>query len=425
MHITHLIRPLVLMLVITLMSCDRDTQWKGQGAIRKVNTETVPIQHQLKGEFNLGNGVYYSNDFSGARMNGAILTGDTMVTLLITPENTPINESPWYAFKIWADAVRQIKIRLTYQDGVKHRYYPKLSYDGEGWFNLDSSRFTLEGITFMEEEGREMADRLTMNLEIGPDTLWISAQELITSQVTYRWIDSLSSLPYVETAPIGQSKLGKPIKMMRIGQSDDSRMIMIISRQHPPEVTGYLAMKAFVEVIAGPSDEAIKFRERYNTYVIPLANPDGVDLGHWRHNAGGIDLNRDWQEFNQQEVGWIRNFMLDKIKGGNGEFIAALDFHSTWEDIYYTIDPELKGNFPGLIPELIERVGEKIEGYQPNIRASIDSEARISSTSFFFYQMGAESVTYEVGDNTPRDFVRQKGETTARELINILLEQSI
>ena len=45
-------------------------------------------------------GVFVSNDFEGARLNAIVRSGDTY-TAQISPENTPINDSPWYAFKIW------------------------------------------------------------------------------------------------------------------------------------------------------------------------------------------------------------------------------------------------------------------------------------------------------------------------------------
>ena len=38
-------------------------------------------------------------------------------------------------------------------------------------------------------------------------------------------------------------------------------------------------------------------------------NPDGVDLGHWRHNANGVDLNRDWSYYNQPEIKQAVNFI--------------------------------------------------------------------------------------------------------------------
>lgn len=100
--------------------------------------------------------------------------------------------------------------------------------------------------------------------------------------------------------------------MLKIGKANDKKMILILSRQHPPEVTGYLAMQSFVETICGEGDTATKFREVYNTYVIPNLNPDGVDNGHWRHNSGGVDLNRDWEDFNQPELQAVKRFIEKK-----------------------------------------------------------------------------------------------------------------
>ncbi len=200
-------------------------------------------------------------------------------------------------------------------------------------------------------------------------------------------------------------------------------MLLIISRQHPPEVTGYLAMKAFVETICSDHPTAKAFRKAYTTYVVPLVNPDGVDNGHWRHSTAGIDLNRDWINVNQPEVAAIQNFMKEKVANG-GKFFFAVDFHSTWEDIYYTINPNLKGNMPGLVPQMILEMGKAIPGYEPNIRPSQETiRTSPTSSSFFFFEMGAEALTYEFGDNTPRERLREKGEKTAMKLMELMLER--
>ena len=198
-------------------------------------------------------------------------------------------------------------------------------------------------------------------------------------------------------------------------------MIMVLARQHPPEVTGWLAMKWFVETLCTENVLAEKFRNEYNIFVIPLVNPDGVDNGHWRHGSGGIDLNRDWEDFNQPETKVVRNFMRSKVSE-SGKFYFGVDFHSTFKDIYYTINPELKGNMPGLVPNVINAVGQEIGGYEPNIRPGTNSGPRISSTSFLFYEFAAEAVTYEIGDGTPRELIKQKGETTANKLMELMTE---
>jgi hypothetical protein len=103
-----------------------------------------------------------------------------------------------------------------------------------------------------------------------------------------------------------------------------------------------------------------------------------------------------------------------------GKFYFAIDFHSTFEDIYYTIDPNQKGNMPGLVPGLINSVAEEIEGYEPNIRPNDLNEPKISFTSFFFYEFGAEAVTYEIGDGTSRELIKRKGELTALKLMELM-----
>ena len=83
----------IILLVTALWSCKRDTQWEGQEPVKKVNTTTVPIQLQYKGIIDLGAGVHMSNTFEGARMNGVARSNDTLITVLITPENSPLSFS--------------------------------------------------------------------------------------------------------------------------------------------------------------------------------------------------------------------------------------------------------------------------------------------------------------------------------------------
>lgn len=406
-------------LLLVVVSCKTNKQWEGQGEIKKVSTTSVPVQRQYKGTFSLGNGIYAGNDFEGGRLNGIILTNENKVTTLITPENTPINTSPWYAFKIWSDDTKEVNLNITYPEGVKHRYYPKKSKNQKDWINIDSTQFSIVPKISGNEE---MGINASLHLSVSSDTIWISAQELLTTTDDKAWIDSLSRKPFVKTSEAGYSREGRPLNVLKIGESDDKAIIVVLSRQHPPEVTGYLAMRAFVETISSDREIAKMFRKKYNTYVFPLVNPDGVDNGHWRHNMGGVDLNRDWSDFNQPETSIIRDFFKEKVKDSGGKIYFFVDFHSTWEDIYYTIDPHQQGNWPGLVPELIELTGKEFLNYTPNVRPSPGTGKRVTSTSYFFYKYGAEALTYEIGDNTPREFVKKKGEVTANKLMELLLK---
>ncbi len=400
-------------ILISFESCKQEKQWEGQGAVKKVNTETVPIQLQHKDIYNLGGSIFCSNKFNGARLNGAAFTKDSLVTVLISPENTPVNGSSWYAFKLWSEAEREITLKLTYTVGYFHRYHPKLSNDGLNWEQVDSTRYT---VNYNAEQKPVSA---SMNLHIGPDTLWIAAQELIASSHVNKWISGLEPNSFVTKTKIGESHAGKPINALKIGKSNDKHIILILARQHPPEVTGYLAMQAFVETICSENDVAEQFREKYNSYVIPLVNPDGVDNGHWRHNTGGIDLNRDWSEFNQPETTAVRDFMK-KVLSSGGKLMFFIDFHSTWDDIYY-VHQEKEGKEPDLVHKMIQLTGDEFPEYTPNIKSLSDgTNTIVTSDSYFSVTYGTPALTYEVGDHTPRNFIKRKAEISAMKLMELL-----
>ncbi|MDE3742528.1 M14 family metallopeptidase [Maribacter polysaccharolyticus] len=402
----------------------QEQKYQGQPPIKIIATDSKPVQKQWKGKFNFpDHNVTFSNEFEGARLNGITQNNDSTYTALITSENTPINISPWYAFKVWAKKKETIDLFLTYQQSIKHRYYPKLSKDGIHWSALDSSRYKAYEKGDKAFGSGSLPLKVKLTLEVGPDTLWVAGQELQNSPLVNSWMDSLTQRKYITKSTIGKSTEGRNLNMISVGNTDSKNMIMIISRQHPPEVTGYLAMKAFVETISSDSKLARRFRKKFATYVVPLMNPDGVDNGFWRHNAGGIDLNRDWANFNQPETRAVKGFMESLVKKNHGKFYFGIDFHSTWDDIYYTVDPKLKGNMPNLVSNWLDKLKENIDGYDPNISPNDKLNPTTVSRNYFFVEHGAEALVFEVGDNTPREFLKEKAVTGANELMKLMLKE--
>lgn len=405
---------------ISLWAQTPKKKFQGQAPIEAVDTRPRPIQQQFRNTFAFeGADVYISNEFEGARLNGVLMKEDTLIGW-ITPENTPINPSPWYAFKIWSSTTKEVPVKMTYQD-AKHRYYPKISRDGEHWQSLDSARYQ------EFEKGDEdfgvgsLPKSVVMELSVSPDTLWVAGQELQTSRHIFAWIDSLSQQSFISHEDIGESRLGRPMRSMKISEAKrENKLIFVFGRQHPPEVTGWLAMRSFVETLAGNSKLARQFRKEYTIYVVPLMNPDGVDLGHWRHNAGGVDLNRDWSQFHHPETRAVRDFLRDKTSAG-AELYFGIDFHSTWDDIYYTLDSISVTHTPGLMAEWLSSIEENIPDYEINAKGSVNSVG--VSKNFLHREFGAESLVYEVGDNTPRPFVQQKGQVAAEQLMQLLIER--
>lgn len=356
-------------------------------------------------------GVWISNEMQGGRADDVWREGDSVYVVGLRPENAPINNSAWYAFKVWSETPRTIDLRLSYEDG-DHRYWPKTRRAGEAWTLLDSA-----AVRVSDDE-----EQAHLRLRVGPDTLWVAGQEMLTSSFFRSWTDSLARLPGVSLRQFATTPRGRPLRMLEFGDPASPRHVVLISRQHPPEVTGTFALLGFVEELLGDSELARRFREQFRVHVVPLMNPDGVDLGHWRHNTGGVDLNRDWVAFHQPETRAVRDEVRRLIPQPQEDLWFAADFHSTHGDVFYTLDRELETEPAEFADPWLAHIGRSLPAYEVDDDPS--GLGTPTSRNWFYREFGAPALIYEVGDDTPRDLIREVAETAAEGTMQILLEKA-
>ncbi|MEQ9098088.1 MAG: M14 family metallopeptidase [Imperialibacter sp.] len=420
------IRFLFVLLALPLIAYPQEKQFRfqGQGPTQIVETSSKAIQLQERKVWLFEQeGVGFSNDFRGARLNKVVPADGSTFHLTIEAENYPVNPSPWYAFKVWSSADKQVTLSFNYPQG-RHRYFPVVSMDGKSWTNLDSARFIAKSDTTIAFYNyRLLPKEASIVLDLtASDTVWVAGQEMWTSKEVYTWMDSIGEAYKLKPKTIGKTTLGRDLKMLRVSKGKDKKVVAVISRQHPPEVTGFFAMKAFIERILKDDSLSNAFRKRYDVLNVPLMNPDGVDEGHWRHNAGGVDLNRDWEAQNQPEVKQVADYFKAYMKKRKGTMVFFMDFHSTWDDIYYTIDPSLPTNTPGLTTNWLAGIEAAIPGYYVNHRPSkVDNG--VVSRNFFYRTFNTDGLVFEFGDNTSRDFLKLKGTVAAEVLMRLLLEE--
>jgi len=357
------------------------------------------------------NGVSASNEFDGARLNDFTQINDNTYRATITPENEPINESSYFCFDIWSEVEQNITLELHYPNHV-HRYIPKLSSDAINWTRMDSTLYdTLKG-----------PDLASLRLTIKPEKQYVCGQELSNSTHNLEWSQKVSnSSSNVRLSTIGTSTLGRPILCLDIYKNDPKNKptIIIMSRLHPPEVSGYMAMQSYVETLLEDSPLSNGFLENYRILVYPMVNPDGVDMGHWRHNAGGIDLNRDWSHYRQKEIQVVTHHIVKTVKQNNNEVLLGLDFHSTQEDVLYTMTDNRPSSIHGFKDIWVQGLKDGLPGHDP-FDDPYDLNSPISKW-WFYLEFGGEGITYEVGDETDRDFVIKKARVAAIEMMKLLV----
>ncbi len=401
-------------LLVGVTACDYSKQKTGATTYdfpSPVDTSTKPIEVQQKQVFDLGNGVFLSNDFLSARLNDVKGKNDSSAILNIVSENYPVNNSPWYAFQAWSSEPRKMYLELQYKEAT-HRYPPKISYDGKNWDELGSDRILFD----------DDSVNVTLLIDLNKDTLWVAAQELYNSEQVRDWSEEVALSDFVKSGKAGESKEGRDLIYLDIGtnSNEDKDLIVILSRQHPPEVTGFFAMQAFVEGIV-ESSLLTNFLKKYRVLVYPLLNPDGVDMGHWRHNAGGVDLNRDWAYYKQPETRAIADHIVKTLNESGGRVLLGLDFHSTYNDVFYTQDKkeQVTPTTPWFREQWFEALEARIPGYKVNEKPK--GLATPVTKGWFYSQFGAEGMTYEIGDKTPRDTIQLIGRITSEEMMKIIM----
>ena len=374
------------------------------------DTSTKEISYQVKKTYTIDSLVFADNEFDAARLNDFSKLNDSTYQVTILPENEPINNSPYYAFRVWSKESKKINLQLNYPT-TTHRYWPKISEDGKNWKPIDSVNFEL----FNKDSIAQL--KLTVN----ENKLWIAAQEIHTSTDAKNWATEIATHKDVRNSVVGKSKQNRDLIALDIfgGDAKGKEVIVILSRQHPPELTGYFAMQFFIDELLKDTKLSNDFRNKYRVLVYPMVNPDGVDLGHWRHNTGGIDLNRDWAYYRQTEVNTIVNHVVDTANEMDNEVILGLDFHSTQEDLYYSFTDNIHSVIYPFKDYWMAGIDSSIEGYTPDDQPYAIGDP--ISKAWFYNQFKAESITYEIGDETPRDFIKLKAEVAAREMMKLLI----
>ena len=349
------------------------------------------------------------DSFSGARRGSCRVLSENHVELSIRPEDEGyINPSPWFAFKIVAAADATAIVSLQYVGG-RHRYVPKVSTDGLNWLPVDASSMKVS----------RKGTRVTFEVGLDEEVTWVAAQELVTPVIYNAWNKKTAARSDAELRLLGHS-IGKQAIHYLVSNPDAKDVLLLVGRQHPPEVSGSFAMFSFVQTLLADTELATRFRDRFQIIAIPLLNPDGVIGGNWRHNLGSTDLNRDWGIFEQPETALVAG-LLDELDAAGNRIRVFLDFHSTDRNVFYTQDATVPTEPPQFLEAWFERVTPRLDGYAFTNDAGPGKRASVAK-NYMYQRYGIPAATYEVGDETDRTDASRAAVVFAEELMTLMLE---
>ena len=351
--------------------------------------------------------VTFEAGFEGGSLDSCELTDNGEYVLSFLPEDKPINPSPWFYFSATSKHELKLKIVLSF-DGYSPRYLPKVSSDKKHWTPIPFDT---------DERG------MIITLESSNKPLFVTAQPPILNEQYQNWLKEKQKAFDFELFTIGKSTENRAIGAFTLSRPSNSEWVIFVGRQHPPEVTGAVAMFSFLDEFLKQTANESQFLLRFNVLVVPNINPDGVANGHWRHSLGHKDLNRDWNEFSQPETASVKSF-LDKVSNSGGKIVFGMDFHSTHGNVFYTI-PSSEPLAPSeLVVDWLNELQSKTKGVFKVVDKPGTSPGKGVFKQFIADTYKVHGVTYEVGDNEPNEKTRYVARKAARALIPALLSVS-
>ncbi|WP_325894738.1 M14-type cytosolic carboxypeptidase [Grimontia sp. NTOU-MAR1] len=260
--------------------------------------------------------------------------------------------------------------------GWEYDYTPLYSYDGEKWHRFDASEIT---VVTDEVEG-EVTRTIEIDKQFDSNNVLLSRFYPYSSgQFDAFYEDFITKLPeeYVTKETLGHSPiLGKPIDLVTITNpyvdAKDKKRVWIHARTHSAEVGGSLLVEGLMNFLARSDEYSQEALDNLIFHIVPVHNPDGVDLGHYRLNGSSVNLEVMWQRDENNpmllnEDAPIENRLLNeamlRLAEQDGKFTMALNLHSSQSD------PDTRPFFyPHFGPESLGYSKEEAELWNKTVR---------------------------------------------------------
>jgi hypothetical protein len=138
--------------------------------------------------------------------------------------------------------------------------------------------------------------------------------------------------PFVELRQPGESVQGRSLWLVTVTDTVEPQTprfrVSLHARTHPSEVESLYATREIIRILTGDSPLAQGLRNTCVFNIMPMYNPDGVELGFARQNANGVNLERGWDTPQPEpEVATLRK-LFEEYMTSESPVRIALNMHA-------------------------------------------------------------------------------------------------
>jgi hypothetical protein len=196
-----------------------------------------------------------------------------------------------------------------------------------------------------EDDPCGLPDTTTLAYRIASTLNWGYGYDSLRTDIA-RWGTS----PYVRVDSVGVSVQNRTLFMLTIQDTalpdEPRRRVWIHARTHPNEVQGTWVTNQIIAQLLGPSEFSRQMRAACVFNIVPMINPDGVELKLPRQNANNIDIESNWTAVpGEPEVQTLRRMFVALMQQANPIRIA-LNMHSAYGTTRYFVYHAAAGTSP-------------------------------------------------------------------------------
>ena len=177
-------------------------------------------------------------------------------------------------------------------------------------------------------ENEALLSRDSQNWGYGYDSLLVDLD---------RWNES----SFVTIDSLGASVQNRGIWELTIADdpgSSTNHRIYIHARTHPGEEESFWVTNEIINILLSDTPLGDFLRANFTYHIIPMYNPDGVELGYPRNNANGIDIESGWDDVPlEPEVEILKNRFIDLMWNVDNPIEVALNMHSAYACLRYFV----------------------------------------------------------------------------------------
>ena len=154
-------------------------------------------------------------------------------------------------------------------------------------------------------------------------------------------LDRWNENPFVSIDSLGASVQNRAIWELTIAddpESSTNHRIYIHTRTHPGEEESFWVTNEIINILLSDTPLGDFLRANFTYHIIPMYNPDGVELGYPRNNANGIDIESGWDDVPlEPEVEILKNRFIDLMWNVDNPIEVALNMHSAYACLRYFV----------------------------------------------------------------------------------------